>query len=286
MKKIIFRLTLLYIVVCVLTFSSLIYSNFSTDTNFASATEIRYNDDHYTNSNEENAYWVSFNYHRKEVQTYAIPFVPYYYNTNNNLSNTCASVAGSNIIGFYTLYYNNLMDGYIPARFSGGVYKYNACTSNVKIQDTINELYVKMKTNISGAGTTENEFIGGMTSYVNARGKNISFQDYIHNNIIDYAGMKNQLQLNRVFVAFLQQYNFVTQLNDTGKNLSYYRQEFSSNHIVMVFGYSITNYYDVSGMLIKTISSLNIVNGIDNTTSRTILDASVGLNKLKLITIS
>ena len=59
-----------------------------------------------------------------------------------------------------------------------GEFYYSGQTQEVN--DALQELYDLMGTNTTGPGTTETQFINGLTSYVNGQGYNITFNSDIN----------------------------------------------------------------------------------------------------------
>lgn len=187
---------------------------------------------------------------------------PAYYNNNNTLSNACANVAGANIFGYYDRYYENLIPDYTPGMIRGSGYTYYSMTVNMdKKQNLINDLYVRMSTNNPIPGTSQLQYKNGITSYANSKSLNTTFTSVMSNNSLDMNKVTDAIDRNEPISLYLSGYNF-SQLMDADGNVTITKYILTGNHIVIVYGYRIVNYYNVSNILIKSKTYLYVATGM------------------------
>ncbi len=233
----------------------------------ASNKDIYYSDDGYSDNGESTLVTETFEYATKETSSeYKInKSFPAYYNTNSSLTNSCANVAGANIMGYYDRYYENLIPDYVPGILRGANYSYYQMTVNVsKKQDVINELYVRMGTNSPDAGTSQEGYKSGITSYVNAKGYNVTYNSVMTGSGLDINKLKSVLQNGDPVSLYLSGYN-ITAINDTGYSLNLNKYLYTGNHIMIVYGYQTINYYNSNHILIKSNTYLYVATGMIHT---------------------
>ena len=143
----------------------------------------------------------SFTYTTKTVDSYLInPSFPNYYNNNGNLQNTCANVAGANIIGYYDSKYTNLIPSYDPEIIRGKREVFKSVSSDT--QNVINDLYVRMNTNTTGAGVTHNQFQNGLMSYISAAGYSATVGEAVSSGQINVNTIKNNIENGIPMICF------------------------------------------------------------------------------------
>lgn len=204
----------------------------------------------------------NFEYHSREVQSYYInPSYPEFYNTNNSLTNTCANVAGANIVGFYDRYYDNLIPDSTAglARPTGFVYYSMSMNVNEK-QAVIDYLYTSMGTNTVEPGTSQEDFEEGLATYVTSRSRNISYESVMTGSSIDQTKYAAAFASGYPVALFLSGYN-ITTIMDYGDSVNVTREVYQGNHIMVAFGYSIYTYYDASGNILHTYMVLAVATG-------------------------
>lgn len=211
---------------------------------------------------------------------------PEYYNTNTGLSNTCANVAGSNVIGFYDRYYDELIPnctvGFETARYY--MYQYMPSIGN-QIQGVINDLYVRMGTNNPVAGTTQTQYKAGLTSYVNSKNRSTSYSSVMTGSSFDLNKAITQFEAGNPITLFLSGYNF-TKLNDNGSVVSLNKIIYEGNHIAVAYGYQKVEYYNSNGGLIKSKTYLYVATGFSDNGMVYIVNNNGTLNDAEAVHIS
>ena len=227
------------------------YANYSADTS--------YSDDDGTVVEQ-----YSFAYDHKEVQLHRINITyPEFYNTNNALTNTCANVAGANIVGFYDRYYDEL----IPDSTAGvvrpnGYTYYPMGVSMEQKQGVINYLYSSMGTNTVQPGTSQPDFEEGLADYVTSRSRNISYSSVMTNGVLDQTKYSAQFAAGYPVALFLSGYN-VTVIMDSNGTISITQYNYTGNHIMVAFGYEIITYYDANNNVIRSYTLMVVASGLD-----------------------
>ncbi len=205
----------------------------------------------------------SFTYTTKTVDSYLInPSFPNYYNNNGNLQNTCANVAGANIIGYYDRYYDNLIPDTATGYERNNKYTYYPMKYSInKFQNVINDLYVKMSTNIYDVGSTQTQYKNGLSAYVNSKGLSVSYSSVLTNKHLDLDKVIVQLKKGNPISLFMSGYNF-TKLSDNGSVVIWDKYLYDDNHIAVAYGYDKVSYFNSNGSLIRTEVYLKVSTGI------------------------
>lgn len=174
--------------------------------------------------------------------------VPAYFDINPALTNSCAVVAGSVLVGFYSRYYPELTPNFVVGRPLGTSYTYYGQGTPSNIQNVINDLYVRMGTNIGGAGTTAAGFRNGLSSYFSSKGKTVTYTNVVNNNNLDYNAFKGHIGNARPVVLFFNTYNILNDpcITTTGNTDSIERQYFSGMHVMVGYGYKKVMYLNGS----------------------------------------
>lgn len=174
--------------------------------------------------------------------------VPAYYNTNPAITNCCAVDAGSVLIGYYSRYYPELTPGFVVGRVLGSSYFYYGQGSPSKIQNVINDLYNRMETNVGSAGTTASGFRNGLSTYVAAKGKTVTYTNVVNNNTLNYNAYEGHIANAKPVVIFLNTYNLLsdTAITTIGNTDSIQRQYYSGMHVMIGFGHKKVMYYNGS----------------------------------------
>lgn len=192
--------------------------------------------------------WITIEYDRYTVNSiYMDRITPTY--EGSYLTNSCAPVAGTSILGYYDVTKGNLIPNYTTGYEYEGEFYYSG--QSQEVDNTLEELYARMGTNTTGAGTTETQFINGLTSYVNGQGYNITFNScgstFNKDTAISY--LNNQIPI----VMFLNTYVYyidgcITMGNTSAQML---RLTSPNGHVVSVFGYREYNFYS-GGSIFRT----------------------------------
>lgn len=204
----------------------------------------------------------SFSYVTKTTESYSInPTFPNYYNTNISLQNTCANVAGANVIGFYDRYFENLIPNVKPGVGTTKYIYYPMTKNATEKQAVINDLYYRMQTNTLGDGNTQTQYNNGIKSYVQSKGLTVSYTSVMTNGIFDINKAIVQLQNGYPISLFMSGYGF-TKVVDNGSLITLEKNLYDNNHIVIAYGYEKVSYFDSNGKLIRNEVYLRISTGI------------------------
>jgi len=185
---------------------------------------------------------------------------PHYYNTDNALTNNCANVAGSIILGYYDRYYD-LIPNCTPGVLRGGKYTYFPMqTVKTAILNTINELYVEMGINSFNDGATQTQYTNGLSSYVGKKNRNISFSSVMTNSALDMDKVANAISSGNPISLFLSGFN-ICELETTDTQYTIKKDIYTDNHIMVAYGYRIVNYYNDNGEKFRTDTFLLVSSG-------------------------
>jgi len=227
----------------------------------------------------------TFSYATKTSESYSInPTFPNYYNTNASLQNTCANVAGANIIGYYDRYFENLIPNIKPGAGTTK-YTYYPMTRNMsEKQALINDLYCRMQTNTVGPGNTQIQYKNGITSYVQSKGLTVSYNSVMSNDVFDLNKAIGQLQKGNPISLYMSSYGF-TNVTDNGSLVSLDKNLYDDNHIVIAYGYEKVSYFDVNGRLIRTEIYLKVSTGINGVSGVYVVNNYGKLNDAEAVAI-
>lgn len=205
----------------------------------------------------------TFTYTTKTVDSYSInTSFPNYYNTNDNLQNTCANVAGANLIGYYDRYFENLISNSVPG-IGTSKYIYYPMTKNlVANQAVINDLHTRMQTNVNSDGCTQAQYKNGLSSYVQSKGLSITYTSVMTNGKFDLNKAKVQLQNGNPISLYLLGYGF-TKITDDGSSVLFEKSIYDGNHIAVAYGYERVYYYGSNGSLIRSEIYLKVSTGLN-----------------------
>lgn len=200
--------------------------------------------------------------------------VPKYFDENPALTGTCAVQAGSVVVGYYGRYFPNLTPGFTVGMELPPSYFYFNQGNNGVIQGVINDLYVKMGTNIGGAGTTATGFRNGLAAYVQSKGQNISYTSVSNNNALNYDLYKLQVANLKPSVLFFNTYNVikppaVDKIDNNTDGIE--RKVYPGMHVMIGYGYKKYNYFK-DGSNFRTDTYLEVYSGV--------LDCAQGFVKL------
>lgn len=220
-------------------------------------------DTFYSELATQNVDTETFSYSRKETTSYSInASFPDYYNLNASLTNTCANVAGANVVGYYDRYYDNLIPDCTVGIIRSNRYTYYPIiVDEDKKQAVIDKLYTLMKTNTKENGTSEEDCLSGLKTYVQSQGRSITYTSVMTNNAFSLDKFDSQLREGNPVMLFLSGYSIVNYV-DSGSQLSISKNTYSGNHIVVAYGYQTVNYYNSSNALIKSNTYIYVSTGI------------------------
>lgn len=185
----------------------------------------------------ESSYSISFV--SKDEDEYKQAYTtPSYYN-RTGLTNTCACVAGANLISYFDRYQTNLIADYTPGSAIGSIYRYK--TSNTTIDGLVSQLYTDMGTNSTGVGTTVPEFVSGMQTYCSRAGYSIDFTNCKAGNVINYSLAKSNILAGKPVVIFVSNFEIATLYEETNKDV-YLTYSGQAYHTFVAFGYRDVTY--------------------------------------------
>lgn len=174
---------------------------------------------------------------------------------------SCGCIAGANVIGFYDRYDENLIPNHVSGIVFGNTYLYDL--EDEAVIATIQTLYEYMGT--EHVGTTEDEFINGMTRYCTEKGKKISFTSCMSSKSFSYTSAQQKMESNQPIVLFLSGYN--TAILETKENMDTVSYLVSTaNHIMIGFGYEVYRYSTADGTV--TYEYINVSTGLSSGTRR------------------
>lgn len=252
------------------------------------ATIVSYSDDIlYSATAVQSIDSETINYNRKEIISYKInESFPDYYNTNTSINNTCANVAGANIIGFYDRYYDDLIPNYTTGIQRANGYTYYPMTLNAdKKQSVINILYNTMETNTKSDGTSKDDCIKGLRNYVQVQGRSINYTSVMANGLFNLDKFDNELRNGNPVMFFLSGYNFVS-ITDTGSQAIIDKSIYMGNHIVVAYGYQKINYYNTNNNLVKSNTYIEVSTGIKNVKGYYLLNNGGNMDAAEAVTIN
>ncbi len=172
---------------------------------------------------------------------------------------SCGSIAGANVIGFYDRYDENLIPNHVSGTLFGNTYLYEL--EDAAVIATIQTLYEYMGT--EHVGTTEDEFINGMTRYCTEKGKKISFTSCMSSKSFTYTSAKQKMKSNQPIVLFLSGYNTAILTTEGNTDTVNYLIS-TANHIMIGFGYEVYCYSTADGTI--TYEYINVSTGLDTAT--------------------
>lgn len=249
--------------------------------------ELYFCEDGFSNIGTQTTVTETFTYSTKEtVTTIQINNTfPAYYNKNSNLSNECACVAGANLIGYYDRYFENLIPNHSPGVKRGTAYYYNSMNTNLALkQAVIDDLYVRMGTNVSQSGTTQSGFQNGLSSYVQSKGYSLSYSSIMSGSTLNIQSLIQSLNDKKPVALLLQGFN-LSQISDSNGTTTLTKYTFTGNHIVIVYGLTVVNYYDSTNTLVKVKTYLSVASGLEDYTGYYILNNNgsiVGANAVEI----
>ena len=174
---------------------------------------------------------------------------------------SCGSIAGGNVIGFYDRYDENLIPNHVSGTLLGNAFLYSPEDS--AINQLITTLYEYMGT--EHVGTTEDEFIDGMTRFCTEKGKKISFTSCMSSKSFNFTSAQQKMESNLPIVLFLSGYN-ATILTSEGNTDTVSYLVSTANHIMVGFGYEVYHYSTANGTV--TYEYINVSTGLSTGTRR------------------
>lgn len=184
---------------------------------------------------------IDISYVSKDESKYDLALIhPKFYTTP--YASACACIAGSNVLGYYDRYDENLIPNHSSGYELMGSYVYNMQDSSVT--EVVRQLYADMGTSING--TSVESFKKGMEAYCKRLGKNITFISCMSNNRFDYSKAKIYAEYNQPVVLFMSGYNVASLSTSNGLDKLTYTES-NENHTMVSFGYRELTYTQSKG---------------------------------------
>ncbi len=178
---------------------------------------------------------VSFDRKETDEKSFNAP----QYVSIDGLSNACGAVAGSEIVAYYDKYYANMIPDWQSYYAASGRYRKQ---DNVYIPNLMTQMYDLMRTNVDGVGVSDDDFVSGLTSYINGKGYTVSMQSVVSGSYFDYDACKTAIKNNKVIALLSRAVDVYTIIEGTTQDkLS--PVTISDLHIMVASGYKEINYY-------------------------------------------
>lgn len=179
------------------------------------------------------------------LESYAVhPSAPTYGNGNSSLTNACGAISGNNVVVFYDRYYPNLLVDFEPGMISGTTYSYFPDLSWSQTVSSLESLYSLMHIPTVG-GTTSANFRSGLASFMANQGYTTSYTSFQNTaTMVDLNGLIAGINANKVGVIMCSTYNYITSMNFNNERVYVVKQNCSTGHIMMVYGYETIGYYN------------------------------------------
>ena len=202
------------------------------------------------------------NFHHKNIEYYTIPYdLPTYITVSG--ASSCAIAAGTNALGYYDRFYENLIPNYQTyISYQGYVLYTGASASTDQVQYS---LYDLTDTDVGGAGTTFTGFVNGMDEYVTGQGYNFSYNSLMSWGNFNFDGYKTAVQNGKPVTIFLMDFSLVAMGSfvegDTEDR--FMQMNYPANHVVVGCGYRVITYYDANNNQIAQRKFLRVSSGLD-----------------------
>ena len=186
--------------------------------------------------------------------------LPKYHDSGTN-DNACANVAGSIILGFYDKDYDELIPNFKAARVIRD--KIIFATQTQAVQDVIDDLHIRMKTNETGKGTTVEDFKTGLRSYVDQQGRDITYNPLVSKEQLDINGYKNSVNNKKPIVLFVSKYTMIdlNSIQESNQTDTYTLLHYGGNHVLVGYGIREIVYYNSNGSLQEKVTLLTVATG-------------------------
>lgn len=220
---------------------------------YASSAEVRYSDAPLLSPYSS----IVINYTRREItaENYTDGNCPYYYPVSG-LTNACGAVAGSEVVAFYDKYFPELIPDWVSYYPASGKYRVQDFTY---VPSVMREMYTLMRTNVEDVGVSRTECLDGLRSYINGRGRQVSYQSVTSGSSINFEQCKNAIDNNKVILLFTLP-TTVYAMSEANNSDSFFETNIAGAHIMVAFGYLQIKYYN-NGGLFRTDTFLQVAMG-------------------------
>lgn len=191
----------------------------------------------------DSSYEIEYDY-KVIVEDVGYYSAPSFGNLDDSMTNTCAPAAGTNVVVFYDRWYENLIPNYTPGiPFEQGYYYYMDM-AKPETTNVLKTLYELMDTNVGSGGTSESQFLNGLSEYVDNAGYNLSYTSFYSGaKTVDLNALKEAIDQNKVGVVFCSRYNFVYGIRHDENKTIVAKEDANIGHMMMVYGYQTIAYY-------------------------------------------
>lgn len=261
-------------------------SSASAETISTSSAEKVYGDNMYGASTEEDASYKVYCDSTKVVEGVSHYSAPAYINANSGLTNACGPITGTNLIGFYDRWFENLIPNFTPGLFrQQDNYLYLPLTTT-EVNSVMLELGDLMRT-VELGGTTSSNFKNGLNTYIKNHGYNFSYDSfYSSEKSVNFNKLIKAVEEGKVGVLMCDEYNFVSRINVFDGYVNVAKYISSYNHMLMVYGYEVREYYS-NGAVIRTDTFLKVCNGSNGgVTGYLQLEDYLSIDEAIIITVS
>jgi hypothetical protein len=183
--------------------------------------------------------------------------LPGYYASNH--VNTCANIAGGNVLGYYDIFYPNLIPNHETLYEYNGKYYYKVQSDEVT-SIISNDLYKYMQTSEQN-GTTFENFKSGLKKYVNQQGYNAEYYETVENHKLDIGAYLTEIYMGHPVAVFMAGYNITDgPFFDDGYDkvyLAYYK----TMHAMAASGFMEIEYYNSANVMFRKDSYLSVCTG-------------------------
>lgn len=217
--------------------------------------------DGYNGSTYEGSSTETISYNTKDDNEIAISGAVPKYSFGGSLLNTCANVAGGILLGYYDKDYNELIPNFEAVRVIRDHIFFSPQTQAV--QDVLEELYVLMHTNQTGAGTTVEEFKTGLRDYVEEKGRNITYNSLVSWEELDIDGYKDAINNEKPVALFVSKYTMLSLggITTEGNIDEYSLLHYGGEHVLIGYGIREIEYYNQDGSLKEKVTLLAVATG-------------------------
>jgi len=261
---------ILFLIVCCVSLPTLQMGIAFADTTI-SETETYYIGENYENVSRATAnenIWFSGSHIEQLFYVQVADGGPAYYNTNSALTNCCANVAGSVILGIYDRYNEDLMPDMSSHSSTYNRYLPMTMVKNA-VQKVTDDLYARMGTNTIKPGTNENQFFTGLTSYCKSKNTTLNKISVASNGKLNISALEQSVRDNKPVAILSKVYNKVSiNMSKAAISVSIY----DTPHIFVAVGYMKYGVYNENNQLVETFEALKVINGIDSTSSVLYID--------------
>ena len=165
------------------------------------------------------------------------------YGNGIGLTNACGAISGTNVVAYYDRFYPNLIPDFEPGMISYGVYMYFPDMMWEATENVLTSLYNLMQIPTVG-GTTAANFRSGLASYMNSHGYSATYSSFQGTETMpNLTTLGNAIDAGKVGVVMCSAYNFITSMNYSDGSVYVVKQNSTTGHIMMVYGYKTMGYY-------------------------------------------